>query len=211
MNDLLQAPTIDRLPAAPLLERFLFEQPLLPVAVLVLLAVIAVIAFAGRNQRRRGMMVAGVLVAGAGVIYLVSTLVTTEREELLQRTEVLIGATARVDSSVLADMLTADAAMRTSGGLSRWVPSIEGRAEIIDGASRNLQGSYRVREWEILDRQAAIDGPNVGRSLIRVGVEVDGFSRTHYSWWRLHWERGPDGQWRCFEIEPRWILGAGSA
>lgn len=211
MNDLLQAPPIDGLPPAPLLERFLFEQPLLPVVVLGLLAVIAVIAFASRNQRQRGVLVAGVLALLAGGVYLVSTLVTTEREELLERTEVLIGAAASVDSVVLRDILTENASLRTTGAIERVLASIEGRTEIINRASQSLEGRYQVTEWEIVDRQATIDGPSVGRTLVRVGVDVDGFSRTHYSWWRLHWERGPDGQWRCFEIEPRWILGAGSA
>jgi len=211
VNDLLQPPPIDGLPPAPLLERFLFEQPLLPLAVLGLLAVIAGIAFASRNQRRRGVLVAGVLVALAGGVYLMSTLVTTEREELLARTEVLIGATARVDSTVLRDILTENASLRTTGDIERVLASIEGRAEILSRAHQNLQGRYQVTQWAIVDRQATIDGPNVGRTLVRVGVDVEGFSRTHYSWWRLHWERGPDGQWRCFEIEPRWIFGAGSA
>lgn len=156
-------------------------------------------------------MVAGVLVALAGGVYLLSTLVTTEREVLLQRTEALIAATARVDDAALRDTLTEDALLRTSGAIERVLRSIDGRAGIIDGARQNLQGRYRITEWEILDRQATIDGPNVGRTLIRVGADADGISRTHYSWWRLHWERGPDGRWRCFEIEPRWIQFAGSA
>lgn len=211
MNELLQAPTIEALPPAPLLERFLFEQPLLPMAVLALLALIAVIAFASRNQRRRGVLVAVVLVALAGGVYLLATLVTTEREELLERTEALIGATANVDRAAMGGLLTEDASLRTTGALERVLASIDGRDSIISRASQSLEGRYRVNTWEILDRQATTDGPNVGRTLVRVGVDVDGFSRTHYSWWRLHWERGPDGQWRCFELEPLWILGGGSA
>lgn len=211
MNDLLQAGNIERLPPPPLLERFLFEQPLLPIAVLALLAIIAVVAFAGRNQRRRGLLVAGVLVAVAGGVYLASVLVTTDRETLLGRTEVAIGATAQVEIDAMREILTEDAYLRTAGAIARVQPSVEGRTEIIDLAARRLQSRYRVSQWEILDRQATIDGPNLGRTLVRVGVDVDGFSRTHYSWWRLHWERGPDGVWRCFELEPLWIQFVGSA
>lgn len=211
MNDLLQAGNIERLPPPPLLERFLFEQPLLPIAVLVLLAIIAVVAFASRNQRRRGLLVAGVLVAVAAGVYLASMLVTTERETLLGRTEVAIGATAQVEVDAMSEILTEDAYLRTTGAIARVQPPVEGRTEIIDLAARRLQSRYRVSQWEILDRQATIDGPNLGRTLVRVGVDVDGFSRTHYSWWRLHWERGPDGVWRCFELEPLWIQLVGSA
>ncbi|UYV13969.1 MAG: hypothetical protein NCW75_06680 [Phycisphaera sp.] len=211
MNDLLQAGNIERLPPPPLLERFLFEQPLLPIAVLVLLAIIAVVAFASRNQRRRGLIVAGVLVAVATGVYLASMLVTTERETLLERTEVAIGATAQVEVDAMSEILTEDAYLRTAGAIARVQLPVEGRTEIIDLAARRLQSRYRVGQWEILDRQATIDGPNLGRTLVRVGVDVDGFSRTHYSWWRLHWERGPDGVWRCFELEPLWIQLVGSA
>lgn len=211
MNDMLQAGNIERLPPAPLLERFLFEQPLLPIAVLVLLALIAAIAFAGRNQRRRGLIVAGVLVAVAAGVYLASMLVTTERETLLERTEVAIGSVALLDVGTMREVLTEDLYLRTAGAIARLQPSVEGRTEIIDLAERRLKGSYHVTDWKILDRQATIDGPNLGRTLVRVGVDADGISRTHYSWWRLHWERGPDGVWRCFELEPLWIQFAGSA
>lgn len=211
MNDMLQAGNIERLPPAPLLEQFLFEQPLLPIAVLVLLALIAAIAFAGRNQRRRGLIVAGVLIALAAGVYLVSMLVTTERETLLARTEVAIGSVAQLDDGTMREVLTEDVYLRTAGAIARLQPSVEGRSEIIDLAERRLKGSYHVTDWKILDRQATIDGPNLGRTLVRVGVDADGISRTHYSWWRLHWERGPDGVWRCFELEPLWIQFAGSA
>lgn len=211
MNDMLQAGNIERLPPAPLLERFLFEQPLLPIAVLVLLALIAAIAFAGRSQRRRGLIVAGVLIALAAGVYLVSMLVTTDRETLLARTEVAIGSVALLDGGTMREVLTEDVYLRTAGAIARLQPSVEGRSEIIDLAERRLRGSYHVTDWKILDRQATIDGPNLGRTLVRVGVDADGISRTHYSWWRLHWERGPDGVWRCFELEPLWIQFAGSA
>ncbi len=211
MNDFLQPPPIEALPPTPLLERFLFEQPLLPTAVLAVLAVIAAVAFLRRNQRKRGLIVAGVLAVVAGGVYLTATSVTTERETLLDRTEAVIGATAQAQGPILQDMLTENALLRTSGAIARVLPSVEGRDEIITKVEQNLGGRYRVTRWEILDRQATIDGPNVGRTLIRVGVEAEAASRTHYSWWRLHWERGPDGVWRCFELEPLWIQLVGSA
>ncbi len=211
MNDFIQAPDIPPLPAAPLLERFLFEQPWLPMAILGVLAIIAIMAFAGRNQRRRGFVVAGVLAACAAGVYVVSMLVTTERETLIERTKVAIGAVADVDVATLREVLLEDAYFRSEGDIVRVVPSIDGRAEIIDQVERYLQNRYRVTSWDIHDRQATIDGPNTGRTLVRVGVDSDSFSRTHYSWWRLHWERGPDGLWRCFELEPLWIQLVGSS
>ncbi|MFI4915919.1 MAG: hypothetical protein ACIAS6_05350 [Phycisphaerales bacterium JB060] len=211
MNELLQAPPITPLPPAPLLERFLLEQPLLPVIVLALLAIIAVVAFFGRSQRRRGLLVAGILIAIAGAVYATASLVTTEREHLQARTVELIGATAQADTAALQDLLTEDASLRVTGELSRVLQPLDGREAILDAATYRLRGRYTIDGWSIRDSQATIDGPNVGRTLVRVGVDASSFSRTHYSWWRLHWERGPGGVWRCFEIEPRWIQFGGSA
>lgn len=205
MNEFLQAGNVEPLPAPPLLERTLFEQPLLAVLILLILAIIAAIAFARRNQRRRGWTIAGVLAAAAAGLYLLAALVTTERETLLDRTEGFVAATAQVDTALLNDLLSEDARLRSEGNIARAVPTIETRREIIDRAQRELQGRYHIKSWEILDRQATLDGPNVARTQVRVEVEADQFSRPHYSWWRLHWERGPDGQWRCFEVEPLWI------
>lgn len=211
VNDFLQAPSIEPLPPTPLMERFLFEQPLLPVAILALLAIIAAVAFAKRRQRTRGLIVAGVLLALAAGVYLTATMVTTDRETLLDRTADLIGSTAQAQTAVLPAMLTEEASLRTAGDIARVLPSVDGRDRILALVDQYLQSRYRVSTWKILDQQATIDGPNVGRTLIRVGVESNGFSRTHYSWWRLHWERGPDGVWRCFELEPLWIQLVGSA
>lgn len=211
MNDLIQAPSIQPLPSPPLLERFLFEQPLLPVVVLAVLAIVAAIAFARLGQRRRGLLVAGVLAVLAGGVYATAFMVTTQRERLLEQTEALIGATATLDSAALQRLLTDDARLPTSGDIARVQPSVDGRDEIIDLAELRLRGQTQISDWRIRDRQATIDGPNVARTLIRVGVDGDTFSRTHYSWWRLDWEKGADGQWRCYTIDPRWIQFVGSA
>jgi hypothetical protein len=210
VNDFLQASDVEALPTPPLLERLLFEQPLIPVAALAVLAIIAAIAFARRNQRRRGLIVAAALAAAAAGLALLATLVTTDREVLLERTQALIAATAAVDTTPLTDLLSEDASLRTAGSIARVLPDIETRGEILARAEGELRGRYRISSWEILDRQATLDGPNVARTQVRVGVEADQFSRTHYSWWRLHWERDPSGQWRCFEIEPLWIQFVGS-
>lgn len=211
MNDLIQAPSIQPLPSPPLIERFLFEQPLMPVMVLAVIAIVAAVAFARLGRRRRGLLVAGVLAAIAGGVYVTASLVTTQRERLLEQTEALIGAAATLDIATLQGLLSEDARLATSGDIARVLPSIDGRADIIDQAERSLRGQARISDWQIRDRQATIDGPNVGRTLVRVGVDGDAFSRTHYSWWRLDWEMGPDGQWRCYVVDPRWIQFVGSA
>lgn len=211
MNDFLQAPAIEPLPPAPLVERFLFEQPLLPVIVLALLALVALVAFVGRGQRKRGLLVAGVLLAVSGGVFVTATLVTTTRETLLERTRALIGATAEADTGALRGLLSDDASLNTSGDIRRVLPPIENVPELLDQVGRYLGREYTLSGWEILDQQATVDGPNVARTLVRVGVDADAFSRTHYSWWRLHWTLDANGGWRCFEIEPRWIQFVGSA
>jgi len=211
MNDLLQPPSIDPLPPSPLLERFLFEQPLLPAVILGLLAIVALVAFAGKGRRKPGLIVAGLLAVAAGAVYTTATMVTTTRETLLQRTESLIGATATADTGSLARMLTDDVVLNTSGDIARVLPSMDDGEAILGRVDQSLGNRFSIDHWTIADRQATLDGPNLGRTLVRVGVDAEVFSRTHYSWWRLHWVQDNDGQWRCFEIEPLWLQLVGSA
>ncbi|MEO1278914.1 MAG: hypothetical protein AAFV77_08165 [Planctomycetota bacterium] len=211
MNDLLQPPPIEPLPPAPLLERFLLEQPLLPAIILGLLAVVAFIAFSNSGKRKVGLAVAAGLVLAAGAVYLTATLVTTTRETLLERTAELIGSTASADTAALARVLTDDASLNSSGDLARTIPSIDNVPSILSRVDQALSREFVIDRWVLADRQATLDGPNTGRTLVRVGVDGSNFSRTHYSWWRLHWERGSDGEWRCYEIEPRWVQFVGSA
>ncbi|MEQ8845622.1 MAG: hypothetical protein RIB58_12285 [Phycisphaerales bacterium] len=210
MNDFLSPPPIDPLPPAPLLERFLFEQPLLPVVVLGLLAGIAVFAFARSGKRGRGLAVGLVLALCAAGIYAAAAMVTTTRETLLQRSEALIAATAGADTRALAGLLTDDARLNADGDIRRVVPPTDDVQDILGRVESTLNGRFRVLSWSIPDRQATVDGPNVGRTLLRVAVDVEGAGRTHYSWWQLHWAQGPEGTWRCFEIEPLWIQFVGS-
>ena len=211
MNDFLQPPPIEPLPQVPLLERFLFEQPLLPAIILGLLAVVAFIAFSGSGRRKVGLGVAAGLALAGGAVYTTATLVTTTREALLDRTELLIGSTASADTMALSRILTDDATLNSSGDLARALPPIDNVQSILDRVDQAMGREFAIDRWVIADRQATLDGPNTGRTLVRVGVDSNAFSRTHYSWWRLHWERGADGQWRCFEIEPRWLQFGGSA
>ncbi len=211
MNDFLQPPPIDPLPQAPLFERFLFEQPVLPAVVLGLLAVVAFIAFSNTGKRKVGLAVALGLALAAGAIYTIAALVVTPRETLLERTEQFIGAAATADTAALARILSDDARLNSTGDLARIQPSIDAIQPILDRVDQVVGRQFSIDRWVIADRQATLDGPNTGRTLVRVGVDSPTFSRTHYSWWRLHWERSDDGQWRCFEIEPRWIQFAGAA
>lgn len=211
MNDWLQAPTVEALPAAPAFERFLFEQPW-PVSILLaLLAILAWLAFRARGQRRRGSAVAAVLAALVLGVHALASSVTTDREAIVGRTVELIEATAAADVAALGGILASETTLRSEGAIRRVLPTIRGTGEILGQVERSLGNQFRVTSVSMPDRQATLDGPNAGRSQVRVAVEAEAFSRTHVSWWRLHWERGPDGAWRCFEIEPLWIQLVGSA
>lgn len=211
MNDFLQAPAVEALPAAPALERFLFEQPWPLIALLALVAIIALLAFRARGQIRRGLAVAAVPLVLAGGVYLLASRVVTDREAILLQTRELIDSTARADTAALARILSDSATLRSEGAIRRVLPPVRDTGEILKQVDRYLAGQFVISHVSLPDRQAALDGPNTGRSQVRVAVESDTFSRTHYSWWRLHWERDTDGTWRCFEIEPLWIQLVGSA
>ncbi|GIW73734.1 MAG: hypothetical protein KatS3mg103_0256 [Phycisphaerales bacterium] len=210
MNDLLMPPPIDPLPAAPLWERWLFEQPLVPALALVLLSGVCLAVLARRN-RRAAVALAGVLLLAAGGLALSAHLVTTTRERLLSRTAQLVHAVARADASALGELLAEDAQLKASGDLGRVLPRIEGRQALIGRIEQDLGGRYALERWAVHDAQATVDGPNVARTQVRVAVQPRAFDRPHASWWRLHWTRDQLGRWRCFEIEPRWIQLVGSA
>ncbi|MCW5757931.1 MAG: hypothetical protein KIT54_11910 [Phycisphaeraceae bacterium] len=212
MNDFLQAPAIEALPAPPTIEHFLFEQPWPTMALLAILAILAWLLFRARKQQRLGVIVAVLLLACAGGIAILASRVTTDREVVLNRTVELIEATAKADTTALRDILDVDTAvLRSEGSIRRVLPPSRDTADILAQVDRYLKGQYSITSVKLPNRQATIDGRNTARSQVRVAVEADALSRTHYSWWRLHWARGTDGQWRCFEIEPLWIQFVGSS
>ena len=195
----MQLPLPERpepLPSGPILDRFLFENPLLLTAVLAASGLVILFALNRRGEARKGLAAFAVCFLLAVGAYLAGSLVVTERERLKDATRELVASVAEVDVPGLDDLLAENVSFRyrnARGGLDKGATIAE--------VERYLGGAYRVREHDVLELQATVDSSNVARTQVNVRVTVDTVG-TRPSWWRLDWRLEPDGRWRVTGIEP---------
>lgn len=185
------------LPAGPLWERWLLESPW-PTAGLLALA--GLVAFALLNrQGRAGAAVASAVAAlalGAGVVVL-ANVVTTEREALRARSFSIVAAVAGRDQAMVGAMLAPNAR------LTKWPLALTGREAIVE----RVGSVPAIQEWALLEAQASLDGPAVGRTQIKLRITPDQTRVPNLSWWRLDWQRDAKGQWVVIQIEPLAVHG----
>jgi hypothetical protein len=194
----------------PIVERLLFEQPWPLIAGLLFLAVVAFVVLNRRGLVRAGLIVLALGVAlGAGVL-LLARAVQTPREAMTEATIALVHAAAATDSAALERLLAPDArlfsrfaqpgAAAPEGGLDR--------PAIIAAARRVLREQWPLKEHSVDEVQAETAGPGSGRTQVRVRVVVEQWQIPYSSWWRVDWQKGPDGAWRAVLIEPLELPGA---
>ena len=104
-----------QLDSPSLLDVLLFESPW---AVMIVCLVAALILFmSGQRRQKTGLLIAGfVAIAIAGGAYLLSNLVTTDREQLMTNTRNLVQATAPLDSAVLNRLVDPNAVVTGPNG-----------------------------------------------------------------------------------------------
>jgi hypothetical protein len=211
------------LPAAPLWERLILENPWPTAGVLAILAIatIGIMSRTGADGDRRiaGLplrtIIALALALLGGVILAVGTAITTDREDLRAGTTRLVEVTARSDTATLERMLSEDVRLRLPAGMpgagqsGTSVP----RETILQMVEQYLgpSGRYTVREFRVTDAQAALDGPRVARAQVRVRVIPEATAFPHTSWWRVDWRKDGEGEaaaWRVIGIEPLVLPGA---
>lgn len=168
LSQALDIPSPPPLPQPPALERYLFEQPWLPLGVLVLVGLVSFFALSHRGQPRKGGIIAGVCLVLAGGLVALATFVNTPRERARVATDVLITAVATGDGATIRRELTPDArvfhARAPAAGLSR--------EQIADFVAQYFSptGMYRVSDHTIEQFQAAaLEG---GRVQVQVKVRV---------------------------------------
>lgn len=202
------------LPSPPILERVLFEAPFPAMGGVALAGAVAFIILNRTGKARVGLLAAGAAVALAGLIYLVSVLVTTEREVLAQRTRALIAAAATANTGDLATLLDARVDFILAGG------SVD-RTRVIDLVAENINRRVTITSYDIGAVTASIDGENVARTQVRVWIRSDAalYDAPTGSTWRLDWRRDlpppgattPHGPWLVSAITPMQIDGVGDA
>lgn len=181
------------LPKPPALERYLFEQPLPTMVVLSAGAVVAIVVFHRRAQLRRGLLIAGACLALAAGAYALAQAVVTEREILQRESVELVRHVTRADLPRLERVLHPDVTLvantRAWGELDR------------RGILGRVNGLLKTADLRagVLENQAVLDGPNVGRTQLRVRVQDPNY--IDLAWWRIDWRREPNGYWRVVRIE----------
>lgn len=184
------------LPAGPVWERLLFENPLPLVLVLIAGGVIAFYIFKRKGQSGRGLGAAGVLLALAAGDWLMARQVVTVREEVKAAAAALVDAAAKADTVRLDGLLDENAVAYTSE-----TPNGMGRDRILAEVRRRLGEEYPVKRYAIEESQAVVDGPGVARAQLKVYVEVERMGSLA-SWWALDLKRDGSGKWRTAAIRP---------
>ena len=198
------AARIPPLPEPGLIERWVLESPFALVLSLALIGIAGLVVFNARGHLRTGLMVQGAAALLAGASILVSILVETPRERLMDRTRTLVAALAKVDTNALTSAIHEDATVDVRGTMS-----FEGRDRIIKAAERYVGSSTRIDSHSVPEIQGVVDGPNAARTQARVRHSGDQIPPA--SWWRISWYRASESEpWVAIKIEPLWIAGFGN-
>ena len=191
--------SVPRLPPPPLAARWLLEQPLPLVGFLAGAAILAWFVLNRSGKNRAALGAAGGLVALAAGVYVLAATVQTTREQLIDRTRTLVDRVIKVDVPGVEPMLDETFTVR-----ARPI----GRQEALNLVAQYLGGKFAVKDYQINQALATIDGPTVARTQIHVrATPVDSpYPGPLGSWWLLHWQKDErDGEWRVVELEAQQI------
>lgn len=201
---------LPELPATPILEKWLYESPTLPVAVLALGAVLVLGMALKRRKKAPGLIAAGVLAIGAASVWATAGRVTTQREQISRRTAQLVGAVAESDLVALRSLLDQEFRIGPSdnaSGVASRIPRVTSFDQLASVLTTKFgePGSF-VGSHQVLETRAGLDGEGVGRTLVRVRVRGPQDAYISHSWWEIQWMM-LDGAWLATRIEAIWIQG----
>lgn len=177
----------------------LFESPMIGAIGALVLGVVLMLALRSRGNTKAALLA---LLGGSilcGSMFLSASLVTTQRERLIDATSDLVVAAATGDAPTLENLLHPDVRVRAR------FASPSGRDEII--ALCQTRAARIVEDIVVRETQAQVMGERTARTLVKVRVHTG--SGQNISWWMLDWERpAPDSTtWSATRIEPVWIQG----
>lgn len=199
-DNLIEPSTMPPLPEPGVYEQWVLEQPLLPTAVLVILAlsVLYIMRHSPRFKRVALAIALPTLLIAAG-IYALGTATVTDRELLRERSRALVQSVAQADRAALRSMLSDDAR------LASVFANAQSAERIVTLATSRNPGV--VRSAEVRRVNAGLYGPQVATTQIRVRTKGD--MLPSLSWWRVDWTRPNEtgDDWTVTHIEPIWIQG----
>ncbi|MCE7973317.1 MAG: hypothetical protein DYG92_03180 [Leptolyngbya sp. PLA1] len=190
------------LPPSPLMERLTLESPAPLIACLGVVALAFWLA-SREPARRKGRVVAGILLLVALGVGVLSSLVETTPERLGRHSREVVAAVAAGDADALARRLDPEVVLLTF--------EREG-AEPLEAILRRVAtefakgGRLELKDYGVLEVQAVGETPRRGRVQIKVRATLAS-GVPGVSWWRLDYHRGDDGEWRVSGIQPLAISG----
>lgn len=179
-----------------------------PLAIAMVLAAV-VLAVSGVNRRHKGLLLAStLLVCGAVGLFVLSTLVVTQREEVSAATVQLLSATQHpVNMAGIRDKLAPDVRLVGPDG-KVWID--------VDSLLPEMESALKrwpVQRHNVRESFTRITHPD-GRTLARTELQLSTRStRTEKldigqaTRWVFRWERDSQGRWRVYEIQ--WLQWMG--
>lgn len=163
-------------------------------AVVAFVGVSAVLRVIGKRQGQKRLVVAGWIALALGLgVYVLASVVNTDRETLIVRTEALVEATSPADEAALRDLIAPRAVLMGPDG---------NVFDSMDAAfvARELR-EHNVQENTLRAVAAASNRPGLGISTMDVSSRLGGYPmRTE---WEVAWQRGDDGVWRITSM--KWL------
>ncbi len=198
------------LPPAPILERYLYESPTVPAALLVILG-LAVLIWGLKREKKAPPMIAALVLFGLALsAYFVASKVTTAREVLKQKSAELVDDVATSDANGVRTLVSETIRVGPSdnaSGFARSIPKITGRDQLESVMSLRMgQRGSLVGSHQVLETRAGLDGPSIGRTLVRVRVRGPNDGYINHSWWEIEWRKSGE-TWLATRIEAIWIQG----
>ncbi|MEO0511581.1 MAG: DUF4440 domain-containing protein [Planctomycetota bacterium] len=204
MNPLIPDPAnIPSLPPASPVERFLLEEPLPVIVLLMVLGVVVSVVLLQRHKLLPAAGAAGAAAFMAVVVFLVARQVETTRERLSELATRLVAATTGFDEPELTTLLYED--VRVTG---RAIPEIESREALITVGRQTLARYNIVGQVEILEIRAGLDNEVTARTQLRIRATPGVTNVPTASWWQITWQKDA-GRWVATKVEALWIQGAG--
>lgn len=184
-----------------ILQGLLFESPG-PLAITCVLAGL-VLAYCSVNRQKRSLLVtAMVLWAVAVAVFVLSAVVTTQRERVGDATLALIGATQQpMNIAGVTDRLRPDAVLLGPHG-DVWLDASALPRTIESALTRWPVQSHRVRDSRI--RVVKEQGQTLAYVEVRLSTRTtnhDDLTLGNPTTWRLIWQLEPSGRWRVKSIQ----------
>lgn len=199
-SDLFEPSNLPELEQAGSFTRLLFESPLIAMTIAGMLGILLMLAMRSRGKNGTGLILFGCSFLIAVVIFVLSMLVTTDREILAIRASELVDAVAVGDENTLQTLFSEDVTVETRFANAR------GKDEVIAIASKRVPRV--IDEHTIREVRADLPGPRVARTMIKVRASGE-IMPASSSWWMIHWERidAESDDWKAVLIRPVWIQG----